>query len=122
MYAGAGGGGGGPPPQPAPPNQIDAVLSEVRRLEEVAHRNDEELSALSAVNGGGGARQQPHPHQEGVGGKGTDDDSIQSEISQLKARLAGTDQELQKTNSTLRWVGTWKRDGSFYPRMRSRNI
>ena len=34
--------------------------------------------------------------------EGSNSSAIQSEISALKARLAGTDQELQKTNSTLR--------------------
>ena len=33
-----------------------------------------------------------------------EDPNIRAEIMQLKQRLAGTDQELQKTNHTLRYV------------------
>ena len=40
------------------------------------------------------------------GAGGGDSGAIQSEISALKARLAGTDQELQKTNNTLRSEST----------------
>jgi hypothetical protein len=83
------GGGGG-----QPPNQIEVVLSEVRRLEDVAHRNEEELTVLSSENRHSRLQQGDHQMAQ--------DDCIQSEISQLKARLVGTDQELQKTNSTLR--------------------
>jgi hypothetical protein len=70
--------------------QIDLVLSEVKRLEEVAQRNEDELGVLCVLEGPGG------------GGGGKDDVLIKSEISQLKQRLAGTDHELQKTNHTLR--------------------
>lgn len=78
--------------------QIDLVLSEVRRLEEVAQRNEDELHVLS-VDGN---------HQLIGGGKKLmsnskdDENLIKSELSHLKQRLAGTDQELQKTNYTLR--------------------
>ncbi len=76
------------PPAAADGSQIELVLSEVRRLEEVAHRNDEEL--------------QDHQHQQQMQQLSSDDMVIKSEISQLRQRLAGTDQELQKTNMTLR--------------------
>lgn len=81
--------------------QIDLVLSEVRRLEEVAQRNEDELHVLS-VDGN---------HQLIGGGKKLmsnskdDENLIKSELSHLKQRLAGTDQELQKTNYTLRRLG-----------------
>ena len=64
--------------------QIELVMSEVRRLEEVALRNEDELGALSQAS------------------RLTDDVVIQGEISELRQRLVGTDHELQKTNSTLR--------------------
>ena len=61
------------------------VLAEARRLEEVAHRNEDELRLLAMER---------YEDQE--------DPNIRAEIMQLKHRLAGTDQELQKTNQTLR--------------------
>ncbi len=70
-------------------SQIDLVLSEVRRLEDVAKRNEEELGVLGGSSGGSAAA------RDG-------EDVIKNEISQLRLRLAGTDQELQKTNVTLR--------------------
>ena len=67
------------------------VLAEARRLEEVAHRNEDELRLLAIERGD------------------EDDPNIRAEIMQLKQRLAGTDQELQKTNQTLRYACTvWK--------------
>ena len=62
------------------------VLAEARRLEEVAHRNEDELRLLAIERGD------------------EDDPNIRAEIMQLKQRLAGTDQELQKTNQTLRYT------------------
>jgi len=101
------GGPGGNGQQPGG-NQIDVVLSEVRRLEEVAQRNDEELSSLS-VDGKPVLLPSTHPDTGSVnftpGNSDNDSSAIQSEISALRARLAGTDQELQKTNSTLRRLG-----------------
>ena len=70
------------PPQPG--SQLEMVLAEARRLEEVAHRNEDELRLLAIERGD------------------EDDPNIRAEIMQLKQRLAGTDQELQKTNQTLR--------------------
>jgi len=67
------------------------VLNEVRRLEEAALRNDEELRQMSLEQ-----QQQSIPIQD------SDDIEIRNEISQLKLRLSGTDQELQRTNHTLR--------------------
>ena len=108
-------------------------LVKVRRLEEVAQRNDEELSALSVdgkpvllpssttnpdtgrlsefaitISGSAllktvfsiGSVNSTPSHSGSTEGTSN---AIQSEISALKARLAGTDQELQKTNSTLRY-------------------
>jgi len=73
------------PPQPG--SQLEMVLAEARRLEEVAHRNEDELRLLAIERGD------------------EDDPNIRAEIMQLKQRLAGTDQELQKTNQTLRRLG-----------------
>ena len=91
----------------------------------MAQRNDEELSSLS-VDGKPVLLPSTHPDtgcenpqsyfrlsvtQTGLpigsvnstpGNSESDSSAIQSEISALRARLAGTDQELQKTNSTLR--------------------
>ncbi len=82
------------PQLPSADSQIELVMSEVRRLEEVAHRNEEELGRhqqqLTAVSTAGSNSS-----------SGTDE-VIKSEISQLRQRLAGTDQELHKTNVTLR--------------------
>ena len=107
----------------------------VRRLEEVAQRNEEELSALSVD---GKAVLLPTTNADtgwlrrllisfihslrysdklflliprsgncasADNGAGGESGAIQSEISALKARLAGTDMELQKTNNTLRYGG-----------------
>lgn len=74
--------------QPQPGSQLEMVLAEARRLEEVAHRNEDELRLLAMER---------YEDQE--------DPNIRAEIMQLKHRLAGTDQELQKTNQTLRRLG-----------------
>ena len=71
---------------------MDAVLTEVKRLEEVAGRNDRELNHLGSPVGGGG----------GAGGGPGEGGEIRSELDQLKHRLDSTDSELQKTNMTLR--------------------
>jgi len=81
-------------PRPAP-DSVDLVLSEVRRLEEVSRKNEEELDSLASDGNSNNSN-------GGNGGNGTSDGVIKSEISQLKQRLAGTDQELQRTNVTLR--------------------
>ena len=66
---------------------MDLVLSEVRRLEELSQRNDDELKFLNS---------------ERAQMESEADTNIRSEIMQLKQRLAGTDVELQRTNTTLR--------------------
>ena len=68
-----------------------------------ASRNDQELHVLSTTVAAVNASSEHSPMgltQPSGGG----DVVIQSEISQLKSRLAGTDQELQKTNTTLRYI------------------
>ena len=81
-----------PPQQPPQPgSQLEMVLAEARRLEEVAHRNEDELRLLAMEQRGSNSILE----QE-------EDPNIRAEIMQLKQRLAGTDQELQKTNHTLR--------------------
>ena len=81
-----------------PGSQLEMVLAEARRLEEAAHRNEDELRqlVLEQQRGATGA----------AGGVPADmleeDPNLRAEIMQLKQRLAGTDQELQKTNQTLR--------------------
>ena len=74
-------------PVPAAGSQMDLVLSEVRRLEELSARNDDELKFLNS---------------ERAQMESESDTNIRSEIMQLKQRLAGTDVELQRTNTTLR--------------------
>ncbi len=81
---------------PSSDSQIELVLSEVRRLEEVAQRNDDELGSLKEHH--------HHQQQQQLQQLTSDDMVIKSEISQLRQRLAGTDQELQKTNMTLRFA------------------
>lgn len=71
--------GPGRPTEASP--QLEAVLGEVRRLEEAATRNEEELEREAGPGGGPG---------------------IRGELDQLKHRLEMTDIELQKTNTTLR--------------------
>lgn len=66
------------------PSQLEAVMSEVRRLEETANKNEEELSVIMEDRGA---------NNGGV---------IRGELDQLKHRLEMTDIELQKTNTTLR--------------------
>ena len=73
------------PQPPQPGSQLEMVLVEARRLEEVAHRNEDELRLLALERGD------------------EEDPNIRAEIMQLKQRLVGTDQELQKTNQTLRY-------------------
>jgi len=75
------------PQPPQPGSQLEMVLVEARRLEEVAHRNEDELRLLALERGD------------------EEDPNIRAEIMQLKQRLVGTDQELQKTNQTLRRLG-----------------
>jgi len=65
-------------------SQLDAVLSEVRRLEEAAVHNDEEMLSIE---------EKSHPP------------GLRSELEQLRSRLENTDQELQRTNATLRRLG-----------------
>lgn len=73
-------------------SQLELVLNEVRRLEEAALLNDEELRQMSLEQ------------QQLMGAHESNEDvEIRIEISQLKQRLAGTDQELQRTNHTLRY-------------------
>ena len=79
-----------------PGSQLEMVLAEARRLEEAAHRNEDELRqlVLEQQRGATGAGVVPADMEE--------DPNLRAEIMQLKQRLAGTDQELQKTNQTLR--------------------
>lgn len=84
-------------PVPAAGSQMDLVLSEVRRLEELSARNDDELKFLNSE------RAQMETEA---------DSNIRSEIMQLKQRLAGTDVELQRTNTTLRRLGDEMRNMS----------
>jgi len=82
-------GAGGQRPEP-PPSQLDAVVTEVKRLEDVAVKNDREL----------------HNFKDLVPGfSGEDGAEIRTELDQLNNRLEITDMELQKTNLTLRRLG-----------------
>jgi len=74
--------GPGRPPTDVLPSQLEAVISEVRRLEEAASKNEEELTVIMDDRAPGGG--------------------IRGELDQLKHRLEMTDIELQKTNTTLR--------------------
>jgi len=65
------------------PNQLEAVMVEVMRLEEASNMNEAELENYIA---------EPDSH-------------IRVEVDHLKQRLEGTDLELQKTNATLRRLG-----------------
>ena len=87
----------GPPPVLSPGSQMDLVLSEVRRLEEVMARNDDELKFLNSERAQMD-QQAATMHKQAE----QEDTNIRSEIMQLKKRLAGTDVELQRTNTTLR--------------------
>jgi hypothetical protein len=66
------------------PSQLEAVIAEVRRLEEAANLNENELADMDTHGGTSG---------------------IRTELDQLKHRLEMTDLELQKTNATLRRLG-----------------
>ena len=79
--------------------QLELVLSEVRRLEEVAQQNDNELMVLGSDAGG---KKMAGNSNHRVKSPTMEDEVIFSEISHLKQRLAGTDKELYKTNSTLK--------------------
>lgn len=70
------------------PAQLEAVMVEVKMLEEAAIKNEEELQV----------------QEEGERG-GSSGGGIRGELDQLKHRLEMTDIELQKTNSTLRRLG-----------------
>ena len=104
--SGAGGASAAPPSAGPPPSvlspgsQMDLVLSEVRRLEEVMARNDDELKFLNSERAQMDQQQAASMHQQQAE---QEDTNIRSEIMQLKKRLAGTDVELQRTNTTLRW-------------------
>ena len=76
-------------------------MSEARRLEEVAHRNEDELRLLAMEQNRGQSGSGLHGGQDQLLLEAVDP-NITAEIMQLKQRLAGTDQELQKTNHTLR--------------------
>lgn len=85
--------------QPQPGSQLEMVLAEARRLEEVAHRNEDELRLLAMEQ-----RSTYNPSASNATAIVDEEDpNIRAEIMQLKHRLAGTDQELQKTNQTLRY-------------------
>ena len=73
------------------------VLAEARRLEEAAHRNEDELRQLVLEQRG---NQTPSENLL----ESSEDPNLRAEIMQLKHRLAGTDQELHKTNLTLRYT------------------
>lgn len=72
--------GPGQPPA-GPEHQLDTVISEVKRLEETAEINEEEMNAIEDKS---------HPP------------GLRSELDQLRTRLENTDLELQRTNKTLR--------------------
>ena len=78
------GGPGRPAQQPAPampemiPSQLEAVMSEVRRLEETANKNEEELSVIMEDRGA---------NNGGV---------IRGELDQLKHRLGKNKKRFQK--------------------------
>lgn len=92
--------------QPQPGSQLEMVLAEARRLEEVAHRNEDELRLLAMEqNRGQSGSSGLYGGQDQQSQLETEDPNIRAEIMQLKQRLAGTDQELQKTNHTLRRLG-----------------
>lgn len=84
-----------PQMQPQPGSQLEMVLAEARRLEEIAHGNEDELRLLAMEQRG------PTPANLTENFE-SEDPNIRAEILQLKQRLAGTDTELQKTNQTLR--------------------
>lgn len=106
-----------PPPSSVPKenlppgnnSQLELVLNEVRRLEEAAMRNDDELRQMALE------QQQHQRHLDQLmqmSPTECDDVEIRNEISLLKQRLAGTDQELQRTNHTLRRLGDEMRNMS----------
>merc|ERR1719245_1620912 len=84
--------GSGPASRPLMPDflpaQLEAVLMEVKMLEDAAIKNEEELHVVEEGEKSGSS---------GGGGPG-----IRGELDQLKHRLEMTDIELQKTNTTLR--------------------
>ena len=63
-------------------------------------RNDDELKFLNSERAQMDQQQVASMHQQQAE---QEDTNIRSEIVQLKKRLAGTDVELQRTNTTLRW-------------------
>ena len=63
---------------------FESILFHLNQLKQVQTRFQDQLMQLSPSDG--------------------DDVEIRNEISQLKQRLAGTDQELQRTNLTLRFI------------------
>jgi len=77
------------------PSQLEAVIAEVRRLEEAANQNESELQDMDVTQGGAGVPGVP----------GAPPNGIRNELDQLKHRLEMTDLELQKTNATLRRLG-----------------
>ena len=82
---------------PQPGSQLEMVLQEARRLEEIAHRNEDELRLLALEQ-----QRNSNLSNELLQLQAEEDPNIRAEIMQLKQRLAGTDTELQKTNQTLR--------------------
>merc|ERR1719468_860900 len=87
-----------PQMQPQPGSQLEMVLAEARRLEEIAHGNEDELRLLAMEQRG------PTPANLTENFE-SEDPNIRAEILQLKQRLAGTDTELQKTSHGCRRVG-----------------
>ena len=63
-------------------------------------RNDDELKFLNSERAQMDQQQAASMHQQQAE---QEDTNIRSEIMQLKKRLVGTDVELQRTNTTLRW-------------------
>ena len=90
-----------------PGSQLEMVLAEARRLEEAAHRNEDELRQLVLEQRG---NQTPSENLL----ESSEDPNLRAEIMQLKHRLAGTDQELQKTNLTLRYTTTHYSESPYF--------
>jgi len=72
-------------------SQLDAIVTEVKRLEEVAVRNDSELNQLNVISGSKTGDQESS--------------EIRSELDQLKNRLELIDMELHKTDVTVMRLG-----------------
>lgn len=77
--------------------QLEAVIGEVRRLEETATKNEEELQGIQGDSGGPGIRGELDQLKHRLG-------EIRTEAGMFSSYVVSemTDIELQKTNTTLR--------------------